>query len=263
MKKYYIIFLILICSCSREKISNIDFPFEKKIVVYGFLGNEYGSILKIFNSAPVQDIDPQYLNTSAEAYLTENGVLVDTFHRRNDTTLLSDYKINLEDSYSVRIKDLEAILESDIITLPDSNNIEHVDLELDTLSNKIKLKISFANSFTDGDEIIAHTDTDSTILELSFRLEMSEDHKTLYLEFDYEYPLFSPTFELIELISLNNLSIKFKFYSYERARFLKSRSDISSQIGSNPSQYTPPWSNVENAHGYVTSYISDSIRIEF
>lgn len=260
MKRFILLLLFLLASCFREKELTIEFPYEPKPVFYGFLGNEDGSSVSAFESIPLTIKEPFYPLFSGQAYLIENGVFVDTFIIDQNGVLRSTYRIRESSDYQIHFKDQTNSYKSDEVLLPEKNKIiDHILTKIED-SGKAILELNFEFPFDSGNEINLFSNTERTELKSSF--QSSEDRKKVYVRFDYINSILGPSNEIIRYDTIDVLKVKANYFSFEKSKFSESRKGSGEVINAGSNFHNPVWSNIENAYGYVTGYVSDSLIIE-
>ncbi len=261
MKHIALLSVILLCSCTREKEIIIDFPYEPKPVFYGFLGNEDGSMISAFESLPLTAQEPSYPLFNGQAYLHENDVQVDTFHIDENGVFRSNYRISESSDYKVIISNDNSSYESDMIFLPEENRIMSYNYSKIEDSRKAILELNFEQPFDSGDVInLYSSDSANTLINSS--IQSPEDRKVVFVRFDYIYPRLGPSNEIIGYDTIDVLKVETKIFSDEKSRFLESRSQVPGIINAGSNLHNPQWTNIENAYGYISSYVSDSIFID-
>lgn len=248
-------------SCFREKEITIDFPYEAKPVFYGFLGNERGSTISAFESLPLTTQEPSYLLFNGQAYLFEDGILVDTFAIDQYGVFKSNYWISASSDYRVHFTDDINTYESDEILLSEGNRITDYKLSKIEDSRKAILELNFEQPFKAGDELNLFS-TDSGSTQINDSVQSSDDGEKVTIRFDYVKPILGPSFEIIGYDTIDVVKVEAKYFSFEKSRFMESRNQASGINDAGSNFHNPAWSNIENAYGYVTSYISDSLFIE-
>lgn len=261
MKRIAVLLVVLLTSCFREKEITIEFPYEPKPIFYGFLGNSNGSSVSAFESLPLTAKEPSYPLFNGQAYLLENGWLVDTFTVDPEGIFRSSFRISKSSDYRVHFTDGVNSYESDEVLLPEGNRIMSSNIYRTDDSDNAFLELDFEQPLSTGDEILLFSSpTMATPIEDSYRI--SEDRKKATVRFDYIYPIYGPSKFLIGYDTIDVVKVEVNYFSYEKSRFSESRNGSGEVISAGSNFHNPTWTNIENAYGYVTSYISDSLFIE-
>lgn len=246
-------------SCERMKEVSLDYPYEEDIVIYGFLGNEKGNTIKVYNNDRVDAEIPNYEISEGICLLIKDNEIEDTLSY-DGKHYYSEYFIEEGPSYNVEIELDQRKFVSDTVRMLKKNKILDFGHSIDSLQNTFYVDILFQDSIKE--EILVKLRTDNPLVAEVDKGIITFGSNTLRVSGQYYYSKYDENQMFIGREPLRNVEVYIESISEEKRLFDESRLVIGT-LGTETNYFSPIWGNIDGALGYIATYHRDSVYINF